>query len=256
MIALLSPSKTQDFSDYQVFAHITTPVFLNEAETLVNQLTKFDKSELKELLDVSDDLAELNYERFQDFDIPFDESNAKPALLAYKGDVYEPIHTETYDQDDFAFAQDHVRIFSGLYGLLRPLDLIQPYRLEMNTKLENLEGKDLYKFWSEKITEHLNDELAKHEDDIIVNLASNQYFKVLDKKNLEGEVITPKFKERKGTDYQTIAIYAKKARGMMTEYLVRHQLEDVNKLKAFDDVGYYYNEDLSDGNEWVFTRDL
>ncbi len=255
MIILLSPSKTQDASGGQALGHLTTPPFLKEAETLVHELQQYDKNELKELLEVNDKLAELNYERYQSFETPFHEGNAQPAFLVYQGDVYDPIHAESYHQDEFAFAQNHVRILTGLYGIVRPLDLIQPYRLEMKTNFTPPESDNLYDFWRPRLTEFLNEELKVQEDDYIINLASNQYFKAIDKRKLEGEVITPKFKDWKSGKYKTIAIYAKKARGMMTEFIIRHQIHNVQDLKTFDEVGYYFNDEASEGNEWVFTRD-
>jgi hypothetical protein len=200
-------------------------------------------------------LGELNYERFLNWHRPFDSDNAKQALLAFTGDVYTGLAADTFKADDFKFAQQHLRILSGLYGLLRPLDLMQPYRLEMGTKFANRSGKNLYDFWGEKITEAVNAQLDKLGSQVLVNLASNEYFKAIKPKVLGAEIITPVFKDLKGGKYKIVSFYAKKARGMMAAYAIKNRITDVQALKQFDTAGYAYNPAMSTAREWVFTRD-
>ena len=205
-------------------------------------------------MDVSDKIAELNYERFQQFSTPFSTENARQALFAFKGDVYTGIDIENYNCKELDFAQDHLRILSGLYGLLRPLDLIQPYRLEMKTKLKNPRGKDLYTFWGDRLAKELTKELESQKQAVLVNLASNEYFKAINKKELKADIITPVFKEHKNGKYSVIAIFAKKARGMMSDFIIKNKIEDPERLKTFKQEGYEFSEPQSKGNELVFIR--
>lgn len=255
MLVLLSPSKTLEFSDDLILEDYTQPQHLNEAEELVDHMRNFGPEELGKLMNISDKLAHLNYDRFQQFKTPFTKDNARQALLAYSGDVYDGISIKEYDEQDFDFAQSQVRILTGLYGVLRPLDLIQPYRLEMSTKIQPKGYKNLYDFWKEQITTSLNDALKKHQNHYVINLASNEYFKAIDPKSLDAELVHPVFKENKNGQCKTIAIHAKKARGMMTDYIIKNRISDPEDLKGFDYAGYAYNEEMSGSREWVFTRE-
>ena len=192
---------------------------------------------------------------FEAWSQPFTPENAKQAVLAFKGDVYTGLDAESLSEKQFKFAQKHLRILSGLYGLLRPLDLMQAYRLEMGTKFENKAGKDLYSFWGDKITQALNAEIVSQKDDVLVNLASNEYFKSVKPKLLNGRIVTPVFKDWKGDKYKIISFYAKKARGLMCRYAIDNDISNVDKLKGFDYEGYAFNESMSSENEWVFIRD-
>ena len=254
MITIISPSKTQDFSSNGQPDVFTQPQHLQQSELLVKELRKKSTADIKSLMEVSDKIAELNFERYQQFSTPFSPENAKQSLFAFKGDVYTGIDIQSYQPKELDFAQDHLRILSGLYGLLRPLDLIQPYRLEMKIKLKNPRGKDLYSFWGSRLTEALNKDFEKQENKVLVNLASNEYFKAIDKKKLKAEIFTPVFKEYKNGKYSTIAIFAKKARGMMTDFIIKNKLEEPEQLKTFNQEGYEYSEQHSKGNEFVFIR--
>lgn len=254
MIVLLSPSKTMNFEDDFQLDKATQPEFLNDASKLVDRMQNYSPEDLGKLLDINDKLAKLNFDRYQSFKTPFNKDNARQAILAYRGDVYDGIAISGYSKADFEFAQEQVRILSGLYGILRPLDLIQPYRLEMSTPLPNDRGDNLYQFWGDKLTQNINEDIQHHEAQYLVNLASNEYFKALDPKQFKANVITPVFKENKNGKYKTIAIYAKKARGYMTDYIVQNGIKDPEAIKGFDRDGYLYNENLSTDKEWVFTR--
>ena len=249
MLAVISPSKTQDFSAPDIQAHTLTRQ-LHESEVLVNILKQKTQVELSKLMSISEKLAHLNYTRFQDFATPFDFSNAKQALLAFKGDVYTGIDVPNLSKKDLEFAQDHLRMLSGLYGVIRPLDLIAPYRLEMGTRLQNPKGKNLYEFWGDKISKLLNED----ESEVIINLASNEYFKGIDQKALKAQIINIVFKEFKGDKYKIIGIYAKRARGLMVQYMVKNRIENPQDLKAFSLEDYHFQQDLSDDTTWVFTR--
>ena len=249
MLAVISPSKTQDFSTPDIQAHTLTRQ-LHESEVLVNILKQKTQVELSKLMSISEKLAHLNYTRFQDFATPFDFSNAKQALLAFKGDVYTGIDVPNLSKKDLEFAQDHLRMLSGLYGVIRPLDLIAPYRLEMGTRLQNPKGKNLYEFWGDKISKLLNED----ESEVIINLASNEYFKGIDQKALKAQIINIVFKEFKGDKYKIIGIYAKRARGLMVQYMVKNRIENPQDLKAFSLEDYHFQQDLSGDTTWVFTR--
>ncbi|KEO75112.1 peroxide stress protein YaaA [Anditalea andensis] len=249
MITLISPAKTLDLNTPE-YTTSTTPVFQKDILELVGIMKKKSASSIKALMGVSDNLAELNEERFKSFEKEFTPDNSKQALLAFKGDVYQQLSVDQYSEKEFEFAQEHVRILSGLYGLLRPLDLIQPYRLEMGIKLENKKGKNLYEFWGSKIAKALNDTGA----DTLVNLASQEYFKSIDQKSLQPKIITPNFKEYKDGKYKIVGIFAKKARGMMTNYIIENKIDLPDKLKIFNEEGYEYSEKLSTEDEYVFIR--
>lgn len=249
MLAIISPSKTQDFSLCNINSFTQTRQ-LDYTQKLVNILKNKTQSQISKLMSLSEKLSKLNFDRFQAFKTPFSLDNAKQALLAFKGDVYNGINASSLSVKDLDFAQKNVRMLSGLYGVLRPLDLIQPYRLEMGTKLSNAQGNNLYDYWGSGISEVLNEDEQK----LIVNLASNEYFKAIDKKLLKAQILDIVFKEKKNDTYKVIGIYAKRARGLMINYIIRNRLTDAEVLKDFSDEGYLYNQDLSSDSTWVYVR--
>lgn len=253
MLLVVSPAKKLDYETPLPTKHYTQPLFLDDAMELIDQLKPLEPHQVSNLMGISEKLGQLNAERYQQWQIPFTPDNARQALLAFKGDVYEGMNAYEFGKGDFEFAQDHLRILSGLYGALRPLDLMQPYRLEMGTKFENRRGKDLYTFWGDRITEHLN-EVLEEDDGVLMNLASNEYFKSVNKRRLNARVITPQFRDWRNGRFKMISFYAKKARGMMAGYIIRHRITDPEQAKKFDVEGYAYNADLSEGDNWVFTR--
>lgn len=254
MLIVVSPAKTLDYETPPKTKISTIPDFLDDSQELVNRLRKFSSLDIAELMKVSKKIADLNFDRYEAWDKKFTEKNAKQAVLAFKGDVYTGLDAESFSAADFKFAQKHLRILSGLYGLLRPLDLMQPYRLEMGTKLETDRGKNLYEFWGSTITEGLNKQLKKTKSEHLINLASNEYFRSVKPKELDAEIITPEFKEYKSGDYKMIGIYAKKARGMLSRYIIQNHLTDPEDIKSFNEDGYKFNKQLSKGHKWVFTR--
>ena len=255
MLAVISPAKTLDFENQCPSVEASQPDFLDDSEELIDVMRGKSRGELGALMSISEKLADLNYERFRDWQRPFSEDNARPALLAFKGDVYTGFELDDYTARDFAFTQKHLRILSGLYGLLRPLDLIQPYRLEMGTRLENARGKDLYAFWDPGITAAINEAIAESGSKTLVNLASNEYYRSIREDGLEARVVTPVFKDLKNGSYKIVSFWAKKARGMMCDFMIRNRVRKPEGLKEFDRAGYVFNPDLSEGNQWVFTRD-
>jgi len=254
MIITLSPSKGQDFETPVKAAHITRPQMLDDSLLLIKELRKYNTDQIRDLMAVSENIAKLNVDRYKAFCTPFTEENARPALFAFKGDVYRGIPVEEYSQDDLDFAQDHLRMLSGLYGCLRPLDLIQPYRLEMKTRLKNPRGENLYQFWGDRLTECLNSELKRHREPVLVNLASNEYFKAVKPKLLQGRLLNIAFKEKKNGKARIIAVFAKRARGMMADYIIRNRLEESEAIKRFDREGYRFSGQDSDDKQWVFVR--
>lgn len=250
MLIVISPAKTLDYSTPSI-SDYTLPDFPSDVKSLVNVMKKKSASEISQLMHISDNLASLNEERYKTFKQTFSPENSKQALLAFKGDVYTKIDVDSYSKEDFDFAQDHLRILSGLYGLLKPLDLIQPYRLEMGTKLETKKGSNLYDYWGSKIAKALN-EVAQGKT--LINLASQEYFKAVDTKVLKSEVITIHFKEYKNGTYQIIGLFAKQARGMMTNFAIKEKITNPEQLKTFHEGGYEYAEGLSSSKEWVFVR--
>jgi len=254
MLIVISPAKTLDYETPPKTTVFTQPDYLKDSRELISQLRDMQPHEIASLMKVSDKIAGLNFDRFQAWNKKFTEDNAKQCLLAFKGDVYTGLDAESFNSRDFKFAQKHLRILSGLYGLLRPLDLMQAYRLEMGTRLNTKRGKNLYEFWGSIITDGLNAQLKKIKSDTLINLASNEYFKAVKPKELSAEIITPAFKEFKNGDYKMIGIYAKKARGLMSRYIIQHQLNDPADMKTFTEEGYAFNKKLSKGNNWVFTR--
>lgn len=254
MLIVVSPAKTLDYETPAKTKVFTQPDYLNKSQELISRLRQLQPQEIASLMKVSDKIAGLNFDRYQAWNKKFTQKNAKQCVLAFKGDVYTGLDAESFNSKDFNFAQQHFRILSGLYGLLRPLDLMQAYRLEMGTKLDTDHGKNLYEFWGSTITEGLNAQLKKIKSDTLVNLASNEYFKAVKPKELNAEIITPAFKEFKDGDYKMIGIYAKKARGMLSRYIIKHQISDPEDIKDFDDEDYRFNKKLSKGNTWVFSR--
>ena len=254
MIITLSPSKGQDFESPLPDVTATVPAMLEESRLLIGELRGYSPEQIRELMAVSDNIARLNVERYRSFSLPFTPQNARPALFAFKGDVYRGIPVEEYGKKELAFAQEHLRILSGLYGCLRPLDLIQPYRLEMKTRMKNLRGDNLYQFWGERITRCLNEELEKQQEPTLVNLASNEYLKAVKPKLLTGRLLQINFKEVKNGKARVIAVFAKRARGMMADYIVRNRLEESEALKGFDREGYRYSAGDSDEKQWTFVR--
>jgi cytoplasmic iron level regulating protein YaaA (DUF328/UPF0246 family) len=253
MILIISPSKTQDLKSRQ-YSRFTVPVMLEQSQQLIDALKGLNPEQIAGLMGVSDKLAQLNWQRFQDLTVPFDLENAKQALLVFKGDVFSPIDVEAYTDEDFSFAQDHVRILSGLYGILRPLDLMQAYRLEMGIKSGFANAKNLYEFWGTRLTEALNKDLAQQSQAVLVNLASDEYYKVIQPQKITAPVLKVSFKENKSGTYKVVAIHAKRARGLMINFVVTNHLEKVQDLKTFNLQGYQFNDSLSSDQEWVFCR--
>ena len=255
MLALLSPSKTLDFSTQKRVTSHTAPELLEHSSILMQKLRRMSANQISKLMGISASLAEQNRERYQLWHTPFTPANSKQASLAFKGNVYEGLCADKFSAKDFQFAQKHLRILSGLYGVLRPLDLIQPYRLEMGTKLPTRRGKDLYAFWNHLLADTLNKVLDDQKGDkVIVNLASVEYFKAIDSKQLNGRIVVPSFKESKGSELKMISFFAKKARGTMAAYAIKNRITDVNDLRSFDEDGYRINKKLSTEDKWLFTR--
>jgi len=254
MLTVISPAKTLDFDTPTVTDAYTQPAHLTQSRKLVRRLRELSANDISKLMSVSDNLGELNQQRFKQWKTPFRPDNARQALFAFKGDVYLGLDAYSMAPADVEFAQDHLRILSGLYGLLRPLDLMQAYRLEMGTRLDTEQGSNLYQFWDDRITKSLNQELKQSDSHTLINLASGEYFKSIKTKQLKAEIITPAFKEYRDGQYKFIQFFAKKARGLMTRYLIDKKIDDPEALKGFDYAGYSYRPELSDDQEWVFTR--
>ena len=255
MLIVISPAKKLDYAS-SVNAPLTTqPALLGHSQELLQGLKALAPQDVSSLMSLSDKLGALNFERFQEWQTPFTAVNARPAVLAFKGDVYQGLDAESMSDEDLRWAQDHLRILSGLYGLLRPLDLMQAYRLEMGTKFANPRGADLYQFWGDIITNELNKAELKSESSVMVNLASNEYFKSVRKKDISARIITSVFMDKKNDKYKIISFYAKKARGLMSSYIIRNRITEVEKIKEFNTDGYSYNAALSEADQWVFVRD-
>lgn len=255
MLMVISPAKTLDYETPPVIGRFTQPEHLDDAQLLIERLRELSPLQIGELMHLSDKLSALNVARYDSWQRPFNPSNAKQALLAFKGDVYTGLNAEDFAEADFDFAQQHLRMLSGLYGLLRPLDLMQPYRLEMGTKLSNSRGKDLYAFWGERISGWLNQALVEQGDNILLNLASNEYFSSVKRKALNARVIDTEFKDLKNGQYKIISFYAKKARGLMARYVIKERLKDPEGLKDFSYQGYSYSAEHSKEDSLVFLRD-
>ena len=254
MLIVISPAKNLDYETPTPTKKHTKAALLEDASELMAGLKELSPQGVSSLMGISDKLGVLNYDRFQQWSLPFNASNARQAVLAFKGDVYVGLDAYSFDEQAFAFAQQHLRILSGLYGALKPLDLMQPYRLEMGTSFANERGANLYQFWGDKIVLLLNKQLKKLGTQTLVNLASNEYFKSVDKTKLNASIITPVFKDWKNGQYKIISFFAKKARGRMSAYIIKNGITDPMKLKGFDWDGYRYNSAMSDGSELVFTR--
>ncbi|QFU77646.1 peroxide stress protein YaaA [Halioglobus maricola] len=255
MLTVISPAKTLDFDTPPTTRKSTQPQFLQQSQQLVEDARQMSPDDIRGLMGVSENIAALNHARFMNWGTPFTLDNAKQAVLAFKGDVYTGLEADTLTASQLGFAQKHLGILSGLYGLLRPLDLMQPYRLEMGLKFANSGGKNLYEFWGNDITELLQKQLKKSGSPVLVNLASNEYFKAVKVRELEAELITPVFKDLKNGKYKVISFYAKKARGEMARYIIDKELNDPAALKKFKGSGYKYNRAESSAHEPVFTRD-
>ncbi|MCF9016992.1 MULTISPECIES: peroxide stress protein YaaA [Pseudomonas syringae group] len=255
MLMVISPAKTLDFETPPTTERFTQPQYLDHSQELISQLRELAPAQIAELMHLSDKLAGLNAARFGSWTPAFTPENAKQALLAFKGDVYTGLQAETLSEDQLDYAQKHLRMLSGLYGLLRPLDLMQPYRLEMGTRLANARGKDLYAFWGTRISEWLNEALADQGDDLLLNLASTEYFSAVKRSALNARIIDIEFKDLKNGQYKIISFYAKKARGMMSRFVIEERIDSPEALRAFDVQGYRYNAELSSSSKLVFLRD-
>lgn len=259
MIILISPAKSLNYESSLSHKNFTLPYFAKENQELAAELKKLMAPDLEKIMNISKKLAELNFARFQNFESNSNLKNAKQALLVFDGDVYKPIEVDKFNQDDFEFAQKHLRILSGFYGILKPLDLLQPYRLEMGTEFKNtiveknLKIKNLYQFWGDKISNYLNDETEKNKEKYIINLASEEYFSAINEKKLNAKIINIIFKENKNGIYKIIGINAKKARGLMVNYIIKNKIEKIEQLKKFNANNYSFQEKMSDDLNFVFT---
>jgi len=254
MLIVISPAKTLDFETPPKTRKFTQPAHLEQSQVLIDTLKKQSPGKLQKLMNISPALSELNHERYHDWHTPFDSSNAKQAILAFKGDVYTGLEAENLDSKDLTWAQNHLRILSGLYGVLRPLDLMQPYRLEMGTALKTKKGKNLYEFWDTEITDVINQQLKAIKSTTLVNLASNEYFKSVKPKSLEANIITPGFKDWKNGEYKMISFFAKKARGQMSAWIIKNRVTDFEALADFNEDGYRFNAKQSTPDKPVFLR--
>jgi cytoplasmic iron level regulating protein YaaA (DUF328/UPF0246 family) len=252
MLVVISPAKKlNENCDKNLISKYTVPPYLENSKKIVSTLKTYSVSKLSKLMNISDKISSLNYERYIKWSLPFSRDNAHPALLLFQGDVYKGIEAESFEEEDFLFAQKSLRILSGLYGILKPFDLIQPYRLEMGTQLKIGKYNDLYDFWGDNITNAINKD---NNSDYLINLASVEYFKSINQKNLKSKLINISFKEKRDGNYKIIGIYAKKARGLMSRYIVKNKITDPKQIKKFREDNYTYNKTLSSDSEWVFTR--
>jgi len=255
MILLLSPAKIQNFTSQQYVNDYTLPVFLDSAEKLAHKIKQLSRTELAEILDISSNLAQLNADRHFNWQVPFTAKNAKQTVFVFNGEVFHGLDAGSFTPDEFVYLQSHLRILSGLYGVLRPLDLIQPYRLDVSTRLDTGTGKNLYAFWGSLITRALNDAINDSGGpQVLLNLASGEYFKCINRRELRAEVIDFDFLENKNNSYKPIVVYIKKARGMMVRYVIQNRIENVDDLKGFNEDGYWFNTGLSTEKKLVFTR--
>lgn len=259
MQIIISPAKTLDFETAPVTDIFTQSEYLNKSLTLNAQLKKQKVADISKLMGLSENLATLNVARYKEWKLPFTTDTAKQAILAFKGDVYIGLNAETMSEADFEFAQQHLRILSGLYGILKPLDLIMPYRLEMGTRLATTKGTNLYHFWGDSLTLAMNNEAKSDafsdEDNVIINLASNEYSKVLNRKKLNAQIITPIFKDQKNNHYKVISFFAKKARGLMSRYIIDNRITNAEDIKKFEIAGYYFCPEQSTQSDWIFQRE-
>lgn len=254
MLLVVSPAKNLDYETPLVTDKYSQPELLAHSQLLIDQCKTLSPADIASFMGISDKLAGLNAARFGQWSQPFTPDNARPAVMAFNGDVYGGLDARTLSDDDLDFAQAHMRILSGLYGILKPLDLMQAYRLEMGKKLATERGSNLYQFWGNIITEQLNQAISAQGDDVLINLASTEYFKSVKKKNVNATIITPAFKDWKNGQFKMISFFAKKARGLMARYIIENKVSTLDELKQFAVAGYQYSDDLSCGNDWVFTR--
>lgn len=254
MLAVVSPAKKLDFSQSAVPLDRTIPQFKQQADSLAKVAKKLTRADLRQMMKISENLADLNYDRFQRYTSTPTNKVTKQAALAFNGDTYTGLDATSLDKDDLSFAQDNFRILSGLYGVLRPLDAIQPYRLEMGRKLTNPKGEDLYDYWGSDVSNALDQQLENHQSKTVVKLASDEYFKVVDRKALKANVLDIVFKEERDGVLKIISFFAKKARGAMARYIIQNRIESPDGLKSFTDDGYSFQPDLSSDNQWLFTR--
>ncbi|MGC6451178.1 MAG: peroxide stress protein YaaA [Pirellulaceae bacterium] len=254
MLITLSPAKTLNFEPQAIIEEQTTPELLKESRKIIKEMRSFDVAGLESLMGISTQLAEQNVKRFKQWKTPFTNDNAKQAILAFKGQVYDGLKAWELSKQDLKASQRYLRILSGLYGILRPLDLMQAYRLEMGTKVGIAGSKNLYDFWGSKITEQINQDLNTLGYDTLINLASNEYFKAVKKKEVQARIITPNFKEEREGGYKMITFYAKIARGQMTRFIIENALDNPEMIKTFDVDGYRFTPEISTENEWLFTR--
>lgn len=254
MISLISPAKSLNFSNELPFNHSSTPVFLSEAKKLVNIMKIKSKHDLMEMMELSEKLAEINFLRFKSWSGGTKKEQCRQAIFAFDGDVYTGLDAYTLSKSDIEFAQDNLRILSGMYGILKPMDLIEAYRLEMGRSLNSERGNNLYQWWGDKITSEIQKLIQNSETQVVLNLASNEYFKSVNTKKLKADIITPQFKDEKSGKYKVISFFAKKARGAMARFVIQNKIHNPELLKAFDWEGYHFNSSLSVKNNWVFTR--
>jgi Uncharacterized protein conserved in bacteria len=254
MLVVISPAKNLDYDSPLPTAEYSQPRMLERAQELVDRCQALSPMQLSELMKISDKLAGLNAARFAEWHTPFTPNNARPAIYAFDGDVYSGLAAEKLSAESIAYAQEHLRILSGLYGVLRPLDLMQPYRLEMGTKLDTSRGRNLYEFWGDEITDMLNEDLETIDSELVINLASQEYFSSVQTKRLKAQIVTPVFKDEKNGEYKVISFWAKKARGMMARYIMTEQPKSVAELRQFNSGGYRFNADESTDSELVFYR--
>ena len=253
-VTIISPAKKLDYSPVEKNLDSTIPSLLEHSNELIKDLKSLNPQEVSSLMSLSDKLGALNYERFQEWETPFTKSNSKQAILAFKGDVYQGLDAESLSETELIWAQKHVRILSGLYGILKPMDLMQPYRLEMGTKFATKRGQNLYDFWNSIITEELNKQFSSDNTNLL-NLASNEYFKSINVSELKANVISPVFMDKKNGKYKIISFFAKKARGLMTRYVIKNRIEDITDIQNFEEGGYFFSEAMSEDNKPVFCRD-
>jgi len=254
MLAILSPAKTLDYQTPLTTNKSTQADFKTESKELIATLRKFAPAQIGSLMKISDNLAELNHRRYAEWQNQASNNNARPALFAFKGDVYLGLDAQTLGARDINFAQKHLRVLSGLHGLLRPLDLIQPYRLEMGTRLATRHGSNLYQFWGNKVTDNINNALAQQTSKVLLNLASNEYYQVIQAERIEGRILNINFKELRDGKYRFVSFAAKRARGLMARYMIDNRITRPSQLRQFDVDRYAFNEALSRDDEWIFTR--
>jgi cytoplasmic iron level regulating protein YaaA (DUF328/UPF0246 family) len=250
MIVIISPAKTMDFETKSSFDISTIPHFLKDANYLAGKLKKLKPSDLQILMNISPKLAHLNAERYASWET----THSKQAIYAYNGDVYDGLNAKTFTEAEISFAQDHLRILSGIYGLVKPMDLIKPYRIEMSTPFSTPKGENLYKYWGDRITDHLKNNLKESGSNILINLATQEYFSSINRKKLTTRIITPSFKDKINGSYSVVSFFAKKARGMMCRFIIENSITDFEMIVGFDEGGYHFNHGLSKGDNWVFTR--